>query len=256
MLTPFQIIAVILTLSAAGGYLNHRFLRFPPTIGLMALAFLGSLAAIALSRLGLIDLRPVGLFVQQIDFSNVVLHGMLSFLLFAGALHINVEDLRSMKWSVAILATAGVAIATFIVGGSVWLAAGFLGLALPLIYALLFGALISPTDPIAILAILKDAGISRQLYTKIGSESLFNDGVGVVVFLTILEFVNGGGVPKASAVAILFLQQAGGGVILGLLFGWITYRFLKSIDNYKVEVLLTLALVRPVPTLENCAMGL
>ena len=186
-MTPFQIIAAVVTRSAIGSYLNYRYFKFPQTIGLMAFALVVSAAAIVLSRTGLANLETLGLLVGKIDFSEVLLHGMLSFLLFAGAMHINLADLNSVRWTVGVLATAGVIIATFITGTLVWLASGLVGLDLPYLYALLFGALISPTDPIAVLAILKESGISKETYTKIGAESLFNDGVGVVAFLTILN---------------------------------------------------------------------
>ena len=242
-MTPFHIIAAVLALTALGGYLNHRYLKFPQTVGLMAFAFAVSSGAIVLSHLGVFDSRTIKDFVDRIDFSEVFLHGMLSFLLFAGAMHINLGELKSVKSAVGILATVGVLLATFITGTLVWFAADVAGLKLSYLYALLFGALISPTDPIAVLSILKNAGLSRQLYTKIGGESLFNDGIGVVVFLTILSLVTNATEPKAIDVAALFFQEALGGAALGLLCGWITYRLLRSIDDYKVEVLLTLALV-------------
>jgi CPA1 family monovalent cation:H+ antiporter len=242
-MTTFQIIAIVLTLTAVGSYLNQRFMKFPATIGLMAFALLLSLAAIALNELGWINLRNASAFVVQLDFSEVLLHGMLSFLLFAGALHINLDDLKSVRWSVATLATVGVVMATFITGSLVWFGADFIGLKLPYLYALLFGALISPTDPIAVLAILKEVKISKKLYVKIGSESLFNDGIGVVIFLTILALATGTEKLEFSSVSLLLAQEAFGGVVLGLLFGWGIYRLLRSIDAYKVEVLLTLALV-------------
>lgn len=242
-MTAFQIIAVLLTLTAVGGYINQRYVKFPATIGLMAFAFLISLVAICLSELGWMNLRPASSFIGQIDFAEVLLHGMLSFLLFAGALHINLEELKNVRWQVGILATVGVVIATFVIGTLIWKAAALVGLPLPYLYALLFGALISPTDPIAVLSILKDAGISKKLYTKIGGESLFNDGIGVVVFLTILGLATGAQKPELASVSMLLAQEAVGGGALGLVLGWVTYRLLRSIDDYKTEVLLTLALV-------------
>jgi monovalent cation:H+ antiporter, CPA1 family len=241
-MTPFQIIAAVITLSAIGGYINYKFVKFPQTIGLMAFAFTVSLCAIILSKAGVPYLADAGLFISQIDFSQLLLHGMLSFLLFAGALHINVEELISVRWSVAILATFGVVTATFITGTLVWWASGLAGLPLPYLHALLFGALISPTDPIAVLSILKGAGISKRMYTKIGAESLFNDGIGVVLFLTLLSVATGTGEPKLTDAASLFLREAVGGIAFGFACGWITYRLLRSIDEYKIELLLTLAL--------------
>ncbi|HUY68166.1 MAG TPA: cation:proton antiporter, partial [Alphaproteobacteria bacterium] len=157
-MTLFQILAALLFLTAVSGYLNHKFLRLPPTIGNMAFAFLLSLLAILLDKAEAFDLSALSAFVRQIDFSQILLHGMLAFLLFAGALHIKLEELKDVKWSVATLATSGVVIAAFVTGTLAWLVAPYLGLHLPYLYALLFGALISPTDPIAVLSILKDAG--------------------------------------------------------------------------------------------------
>lgn len=242
-MTLFQIIAALLTFAALGGYINHRFMRLPATIGHMFFALVVSVVAIVLSRFGIVDLSEATTFINSIDFADVLLHGLLSFLLFAGALHISLDDLKAVKWPVGILATVGVTLATFITGTMVWYASGFLGVQIPYIYALLFGALISPTDPIAVLAILKQVGATKKLYTKIGGESLFNDGVGVVIFLTILGVATGKQQPEAAGIAMTFLREAAGGALLGGAFGWLTYRLLKSIDEYKVEVLLTLALV-------------
>jgi CPA1 family monovalent cation:H+ antiporter len=167
---------------------------------------------------------------------------MLSFLLFAGALHIDLQELKSVKWAVTILATFSVAIATFVTGSLVWLASGLAGLQLPYLYALLFGALISPTDPIAVLSILKEAGLSKKLYVKIGGESLFNDGIGVVVFVTILGLATGSYKADWLNISGLLIKEVLGGAALGFFCGWVVYRLLSSIEDYKVEVLLTLAL--------------
>ena len=242
-MNTFQILAVLLALAAGGAYLNHQFLRLPATIGLMAISLLASITLVLAGELGWLDLAPAEAFVRQIPFADLLLHGMLGFLLFAGALHIHLDDLRSMKVPIAVLATVGVLMATAITGGLFWLAANWLGFALPFIYALLFGALISPTDPIAVLGILKKYNVSKELSTKIGGESLFNDGVGVVIFLTILSVATGQQPVAPSAVVWLLLREALGGAVLGLLLGWVTYRLLRSIDEYKTEVLLTLALV-------------
>jgi CPA1 family monovalent cation:H+ antiporter len=241
-MTAFEIIAAILSLTAFGGYVNQRFLRLPSAIGMMAFAFLISLAVLIIGKLGWINLRIADAFINQIDFSTVLLHGMLSFMLFAGALHINIEDLKKVRLSVSTLATIGVVIATFVIGTLIWLGSSLIGIHLPYLYALLFGALISPTDPIAVLSILKKAGISKKLYAKIGGESLFNDGVGIVVFVTILGLATGNTQPEFFSLSILLAQQVVGGMILGLLLGWIAYRLLRSIDAYRVEILLTLAL--------------
>ncbi|WP_132920862.1 cation:proton antiporter [Sulfurirhabdus autotrophica] len=241
-MTLFQIIAVLISMAAIASYLNHRFLRLPSTIGLMVIALLMSLCFVALGKLGLVELSHAAAFIRSIDFSEALLHGMLAFLLFAGALHVDLSDLASQKLPVAVLSTVGVVIATFITGALFWLGIHALGIDLPFIYALLFGALISPTDPIAVLGILKSAGAPKSLEIKITGESLFNDGIGVVIFLTILGIVVSGHEPDFSHIALFLLEEAVGGIGLGLSLGWIVYRLLRSVDNYQVEVLLTLAL--------------
>ena len=242
-MTIFQIISILLTLAALGGYINYKYLNLPATIGQMAFALFLSLVTVILGSKGWIDLHAAHNFIEQIDFSEMLLHGMLSFLLFAGALHINLNDLNSVKVSVGIMATIGVTMATFITGSLAWLAADFIGLQLPYIYALLFGALISPTDPIAVLAMLKQTGASKKIYARIGGESLFNDGVGVVIFLTILGIATSTQRAETSDILGMLARETLGGLTLGIFLGWITYRLLHSIDEYKVEILLTLALV-------------
>jgi CPA1 family monovalent cation:H+ antiporter len=239
----FNILAVLITLSAAFSYINHRFIRLPTTIGLMVMALLVSLGLIILGPFGLGLEEAAHQLLNNIDFDETLLHGMLSFLLFAGALHINLADLARQKWIISILATAGVVGSTFIIGLISQWVLGVLGLELPLIYCLLFGALISPTDPIAVLGIIKKANVPKSLETKITGESLFNDGVAVVVFLVLLKIAAGTGEISAAAVAGLFFKEAVGGAVFGLLIGAIAYWMLKSIDNYQVEVLITLALV-------------
>src|SRR5210317_1566548 len=239
----FNILAVLITLSAVFSYINHRFIRLPTTIGVMVIALLVSLGLIALGPLGFGLKEDARLLLNSIDFDETLLHGMLSFLLFAGALHVNLADLARQKYIIGTLATLGVIGSTFIVGfTSLWVL-GWLGIELPFIYCLLFGALISPTDPIAVRGILKKAGVPESLETKITGESLFNDGVAVVVFLVILEIATGTQGITAASVAALFLKEVVGGLIFGLLIGAIAYWMLKSVENYQVEVLITLALV-------------
>ena len=242
-MTTFEIIAVLLTLTAVGSYLNYKFVKFPPTVGLMAFAFAISLLAMALNKMGYFDLRGYIRFIESIDLSNTLLHGMLSFLLFAGALQINLEELKSIKWEVAILAVLGVVIATFLTGSLIWLAAPLVSLNFSYLYALLFGALISPTDPIAVLSILKQSDLPRKLYVKIGAESLFNDGIGVVAFITILHLADGTESIHPGMIGALLIQEALGGALLGIFLGWLTFLLLRSIDAYTVEILLTLSLV-------------
>ncbi len=233
-----------MVLTALFSYINYRVHRFPTTIGVMFIALLVSLGFVALGSLGVeIGQARVARILGAIDFNKALLHGMLSFLLFAGAMHIKLEDLTGQKWAITILATAGVVASTFIVGGLTWFALGLLGIPASFIHCLLFGALISPTDPVAVIGILKTVGVPKSLETKIAGESLFNDGMGVVVFLIILELAWGGGEITAGRVALLFIEEAFGGALLGLAIGVLAYRMLKRVDNYQVEVLITLALV-------------
>jgi CPA1 family monovalent cation:H+ antiporter len=241
-LTVFQTTALLLTFAAFAAYSNHQFLRLPRTIGLMVIALAFSVLFVILDMAGVVDLGEASRFVQSIDFSETLLHGMLAFLLFAGALHVNLDDLRSEAFPIAVLSTAGVVIATVVAGVVLWVIAGWTGVRLPFIYALLFGALISPTDPIAVLGILRKAGAPKSLETQITGESLFNDGVGVVVFLTILDVALGVQAPDVGHIALFLLEEAVGGALLGFVLGWVFYRLLKSVDAYQVEVLLTLSL--------------
>lgn len=238
-----DIIALLLSLAALFSYINHRYIRLPTTIGLMLIALLVSLAIIGLKHIGLaFPEQWAGRVLESIDFNETLLQGMLSFLLFAGALHVNLGDLEKQKWVIATLASIGVLSSTFIIGGLSWWLFGLLGLDIAFIYCLLFGALISPTDPIAVLGILKTAGAPKSLETKITGESLFNDGIGVVIFLVLLGIASSGEV-SAAEVALLFAEEALGGALFGLLLGWIANRMLAAVDNYQVEILLTLALV-------------
>lgn len=242
-MTVFQTIALLLTVTAAGACFNYNFLKLPATVGLMAFALLLSFGAIGLNSLGWIDLRNASTLVSSLDFSNILLHGLLSFLLFAGALNINLDDLKRHRAIVAVLATVSVVIATFITGTFVWLAADWLGFHFPYIDALLFGALIAPTDPVAVMGMLKETKLSKDLRVKIGSESLLNDGVGVVIFLILLAIAKNPHITIGPGDILLhLLWQGGGGLGLGLALGWVGFRILRSINDYKIEVLVTLAL--------------
>ncbi|WP_028314820.1 cation:proton antiporter [Desulfatibacillum aliphaticivorans] len=236
-------IAILISMAAALAYINHRFLRIPMTIGLMLLSLAASLALILLEGMGLPVAHYADQLVSGIDFSTVLLNGMLGLLLFAGALHVNLDDLAAQKLEVAVFATLGVLASTFLVGGAFYYAASFFHMGLRFVDCLLFGALISPTDPIAVLAILKKAGAPKTLETKIAGESLFNDGIGVVVFLVLLEIAAGSGHVSPGHVLALFGEEVLGGIALGLVAGYIAFRLLSSINNYQVEVLITLALV-------------
>lgn len=239
-----NIFAILLTLSAAFAYINHRFIGLPTTIGVMLIALLASVLVSVAGWLGYpsVELHAAE-FLGSIDFNVTLMNGMLSFLLFAGALHVNLEDLAKLKWTILTLATVGVCISTGVVGFLTFQLLQALGINISLIYCLLFGALISPTDPIAVMATVKRLGISKELETKIAGESLFNDGVGVVVFLVLLSLLSSPESLDAGHAVKLFLEEAVGGVIFGVVLGGIGYYFLKSIDNYLVEILITLALV-------------
>jgi CPA1 family monovalent cation:H+ antiporter len=242
----FNIIAILITLSAVFGYINHRFVKLPTTIGLMLISIFMSLGIVILGHLG-----EVGFGIQKqwidivhtIDFNKTLMVGMLSFLLFAGALHVDLDELTKQKWELLIFATLGVILSTFLVGTLTYVISGYLGLNLTFVYCLLFGALISPTDPISVLGILRQLGVPNSLEVKIAGESLFNDGIGVVVFITIAEMAFGGADVSFRGISVLFVKEVIGGIFLGLATGWVAYKLLKSIDNYQVEILITLSLV-------------
>lgn len=232
-----------MTLAALFGYINYRYIKLPTTIGVMLIALLCSIGLIILSKFGMHLEDRVETLLKSVDFSDTLMHGMLSFLLFAGALHVNLADLARQKWTIGSLATLSVVVSTLVVGFSSWAVLGWLGVDLPMIYCLLFGALISPTDPIAVLGVLKTARAPKSLETKITGESLFNDGVGVVVFIVLLDIAKGGHDVSVGDIALLFAEEAIGGIVFGLVIGSFAYRLLKNVDNYQVEILITLALV-------------
>jgi monovalent cation:H+ antiporter, CPA1 family len=250
----FSIGAVLVGLSALFGYLNYRFLQLPHTIGLVVIALAASLTVV------LVDLVTPSLqighwvtdFLRQIDFNEALMHGMLSFLLFAGALHADLSAFHSRRWTIAVMAVIGTMISTFAVGFGMWALTGAIGFDLPFIWALVFGALISPTDPVAVLSLFKTVKVSAELEAKMTGESLFNDGIGVVVFTVILgialsgtgaEAGEGGEAASVGHIALLFASEALGGAALGLGAGYIGYRALYRIDEPSLEVLITLALV-------------
>jgi CPA1 family monovalent cation:H+ antiporter len=235
--------AILVTLSAIFMYINVKYIKLPNAIGLMLIALLMSLGLLVSGLLFPSLIPHYELLIQSIDFNKALMSGMLSFLLFAGALHINIDDLLEQKWIIIIMATLGVVGSTFLIGCLVYYILPMLGLEIPFIFALVFGALISPTDPIAVLGILKQVGAPKSLETKMAGESLFNDGVGVVVFSVILGIALGSGDVSFAHISLLFIEEAVGGALFGGLIGWVVYRLLKSVDHYEVEILLTLALV-------------
>mgnify|MGYP003602027479 CR=1 FL=1 len=241
-LSMLEISAIFLSITALLSYVNHRFIGLPTTIGVMVISILLSLFAIFLGFLGfdqLIDYE-VSL-LDQLDFTEVLLDGMLSMLLFAGALNVNISDLRRYKLPIGILACIGTIVSAILIATAIYLMLPLLGFSLPFIWCLLFGALISPTDPIAVMGILASAGAPKSLETVIAGESLFNDGIGVVIFVILLGILTSGDIPTVNYVAHTLAVEAGGGILFGLLLGAILYYLIKSIDSYQEEVLLTLA---------------
>lgn len=240
----FVIAAILVSISAVFGYINVRFLKLPNTIGLMLITILFTFAVFLLSYVDSTLLNAERYIITHIDFKTVLLDIMLSFLLFAGALHTNFQQLKIQRGPVLVFSTIGVLTSTFLVGGVLYLVLPLFGLEIQFIYCLLFGALISPTDPIAVLGILKQAGAPKKLETKIVGESLFNDGVGVVVFLTLYQIARFGIEDvEASEIMWLFVEEVVGGVGLGIVLGYVTYRLMRSIDDYDIEVIITLAAV-------------
>ena len=283
----FEISSIVIALSALFGYINVRLLKLPNTIGLMIIAILFTAVLFVSTLFSPMLIDSAKSLIRSINFEEVLMDVMLGFLLFAGAMHTNFDQLRVQRWPVLVFATLGVLSSTFLVGVASFYVLGYLGLPMKFIHCLLFGALISPTDPIAVLGILKQAGVPKKLETKIVGESLFNDGVGVVVFLTIFSIATGGAHPgpahseethaaieqtaethltpvsfsaageahddshadehhagvDAFSVAKLFFVEVGGGILLGLILGYGTYILLRSIDDYEIEVMITLACV-------------
>ncbi len=249
MLSLFEIAASLLALSALFGWINHVFIKLPHTIGLLAMALVASILLLLAEKLwpalGVTD--TVQAAIGQIDFYATVMEGMLAFLLFAGALHVDYDFLKDQKWAIGIMATFGVALSTVIVGSGFWYLSGVLGFQIPYAWALVFGALISPTDPVAVLSLLKSINVPHSLEAKIAGESLFNDGVGVVIFTILLAVAVGSGLENGGIdfgeVAQLFFVEAIGGAVLGLVTGWIAYRAMASMDEYTLEILISLGVV-------------
>ncbi len=239
----FDIIGILLSLAAVFGYFNYKFIKLPTTIGLMLLGLIFSLIIIITGIFNDDFYKFAQNFVTDIRLDESLLGIMLSYLLFAGALHVKLEDLSNQKWVIAILATIGVIFSTFIIGSLSYLLMKSLDIQISFTYCLLFGALISPTDPVAVLGILKKAGAPKSLETKITGESLFNDGVGVVVFIAILGIATGKNDASFSAIGNLFIIEVLGGIGIGFALGLLAFLMLRSIDQYQVEILITLALV-------------
>lgn len=243
----FEIIAGLLVLTALFAWANHRLVGLPHNVGLLVMAFAASLVLVGLELM--VPETPIFAeltgTIQEIDFSETLLHGMLGFLLFAGALQVDIGLLRDRAWAVGIMATLGVVISTVVIALGIWFAGSAVGLPISFAWALVFGALISPTDPIAVLAILKHAGVPETLEMDMAGESLFNDGVGVVLFTILLSAAISGGENSIDFLELgrLFFAEALGGAALGLATGYIAYRAMRAIDDYPIEILISLALV-------------
>lgn len=244
-LSPFDAAAILIVLSAVLGWVNHRYFRLPGTVAMMLMGAVASLCVIAADAVfqGSDISAQVSRFLDDIDFHDTLMNGMLSFLLFAGALHVDIEHLRRGRWQIAILSTIGVAASTLIVGFGLKALTGLVGMEAPLIWCFVFGALISPTDPVAVMGVLKTARVPPTLQATIAGESLFNDGVGVVVFSILLASAVGGEAFSIPHAGEMFVVEALGGALLGAVIGWIAYRAMKMIDDYSVEVMITLATV-------------
>jgi CPA1 family monovalent cation:H+ antiporter len=239
----FNLLAVLITFAAVFAWLNHRFLRLPTTIGIMVIALVFSLGLIAVGKLGIGGGAELARTIHTIDFDRTLLHGMLGALLFAGAMHVNLDDLVSQRRVIGLLATFGVLTSTAIVGTLSYFLFRTLGITVDFWYCLIFGALISPTDPVAVLGILKRVAVPKSIEMKIAGESLFNDGVGVVMFTLLLPFVGGHGEFTAGELGRIVLQEVVGGLAFGFVVGWLAYHMLRRVDQHEVEILITLAVV-------------
>ncbi|SDQ40469.1 sodium/proton antiporter, CPA1 family [Chryseobacterium soldanellicola] len=237
--------SALIVLASIFAYLNYRFLKLPSTIGIMVIAIAVSIILVLFGE----NFFPrtfghLNKLMISIDFTEVLMGAMLNFLLFAGGIHINIDDLKEHFRPVVLFSTVGVVISTFVVGFGMFYLLPLVGLQLPFIYCLVFGALISPTDPVAVLSILKQANVSKALETKIAGESLFNDGMAVVVFTVILQLAIGNEVDLGlESIGLLLIKEAGGGLLLGVVLGWVTSRLMREVDDYIISVLVTLSVV-------------
>lgn len=237
--------SALIVLASIFAYLNYRFLKLPSTIGIMVIAIVVSIFLVSFGETVLPrTFGHLNKLMGSIDFTEVLMGAMLNFLLFAGGIHINIDDLKEQFWPVVIFSTAGVVISTFVVAFGVYYLLPLVGLQLPFIYCLVFGALISPTDPVAVLSILKQANVSKALETKVAGESLFNDGMAVVVFTVVMQLAIGKEVDLGvESIIILLMKEAGGGLLLGVVLGWVTSRLMREVDDYIISVLVTLSVV-------------
>jgi len=252
LMSSFELMAILLVLTACFAWINHRFIHLPHSIGLLVMGLVASILIIGaeIAVPGIVRHEDLDGLIRQADFEGTVLNGMLAFLLFAGALHVSLDSLRSRAWTIGTMATLGVVISTAIVGLGIWLATGALGMPIPLPWALVFGALISPTDPVAVLATLKEVKVPADLEGVMTGETLFNDGFGVVLFAALVTVATGDAI-EPMHIAWLFCLEALGGAMLGWLAGYIAYRAMRAIDDHPIEVLISLALVTGTYTLAS-----
>lgn len=244
-LSPFDAAAILIVLSAVLGWVNHRFLKLPGTVAMTLMGAVASIVVVIVDAL-MPGSRVSGVvteFLNDIDFHETLMNGMLSFLLFAGALHVDLDHLKKGRWQIASLSTIGVVASVLMVGGGLYALSRLTGIDVPLIWCFVFGAIVSPTDPVAVMGVLKTARVPPTLQATIAGESLFNDGVGVVIFSILLASAVGGDAFSLFHAGELFLVEALGGALLGGLIGWIGYRAMKAIDDYSVEVMVTLGVV-------------
>lgn len=238
-----DIASIVLVLSALFATINYKVFKLPTTIGVMLISLLVSSSLLAVKYIGNVDIGFIYSWVRQIDFSNTLVNGMLGALLFAGALNINFSELKSRLKIITVLATFGVLFSTVVVGYLTFYICQIMGIQISLLYCMAFGALISPTDPIAVLAILRKIGVSKWLELDVTGESLFNDGVGYVVFTLFLGLAMGEQSLSTSSVVLFFLQEALGGILFGLAISLISYLLIRSVNDYHIEILITIALV-------------
>ncbi len=240
----YELIAALITLTAILAFINHRYIKLPSSIGLLLASMFLSFVVLILNYYNFTFLKDISAVVNSVDFNHVLMGGMISFMLFAAAIHIPLEDLKPQKGPILVFSTIGVVLSTFIIGTLIYYIFPLIGFDLSYINCLLFGALISPTDPIAVLGILKETKLPKSIEMKISGESLFNDGVAVVVFASLYQIAAfSEGEFSVSASLLMFLREAVGGVLFGAAIGYGGYLMLKSINSYKVEVLITLAIV-------------
>ncbi|MBW8880184.1 MAG: sodium:proton antiporter [Asticcacaulis sp.] len=245
VLSPFDAAAILIVLAAVLGYVNHRTLKLPASVGM---TFMGAVASLVVVGLDAVwphgRLAPlVGGFLDSIDFHDTLMNGMISFLLFAGALHINWQEVKRGFWPILLLSTVGVLLSTAIVGFGFFVVTQAVGIPLPLTWCLVFGALISPTDPVAVMAVMKQTAVPPTLRAMVACESLFNDGIGIVVFGITLGIALGGGDLSLGHAGVEFLRETGGGIALGAVTGFAAFWAMRSIDDYNIEVMISLAVV-------------